>query len=415
VKILAISNIFPPGFMGGYELGAFEVLGFLARKGHQIHVITSDFLDEAADFEAPMVVERSLEWLSFKHDRWPEAAVLERGSYFNPSNIRRIAAAIRNFQPDIVMCFSLLGMGALSIPQFIDRCGIPFLMYFMDYVFAPIHADDPLLHRYESVFGPLGYVSSPICVSMSRTLQDELSRVPGLLSEDVRIVPGWVHAVQPPRTPPAQQQKTEFVFCSRIAEHKGIAILQSAVEVAINSGCTDFIVDVYGQGDVQQFIHSVQSRGLDRWIRYSGSLDKAEMCRKMYEHDALLLPTWEREPFAFVVSEAAAAGCLPVMTAGIGASEWFVDEVDSLKIPRNADALAAAIRRVVEMSPADRCVMQSAAQDVARNSLLFDYWAEEIHGMCLELNARPRVERPSPRAIEAAFQVLGDLWFHKPA
>ena len=44
MRILVISNIYPPGFIGGYELGAREIVDYLWQGGDDIQVLTSEFL-----------------------------------------------------------------------------------------------------------------------------------------------------------------------------------------------------------------------------------------------------------------------------------------------------------------------------------------------------------------------------------
>lgn len=414
MKLLAVSNVFPPGFIGGYELGAFELLTAIAARGHQVRVLTSDYLNENGDANSSLEVHRTLEWLTLRHDRWTVMNDPEKSTFINPGNIRRLSTEIRDFAPDVVLLFNTGGLGALGLTQLVDRCGIPFLLYLMDNVFHPLQPDHQMLRNYTSVFGELCYQTSPVTVTMSQNLATEVGRTPGLLSNDVRIVPGWTHPVQ--LAPPSDEDSmAKFVFCSRIAGHKGIGILEAAVEMTVQQGATNFVCDVYGQGDVPQFIQSVKSRGLERWLRYGGSLDKETMTSKLSEYDALLFPTWEREPYGFVVSEAAAAGCIPVFTSGIGAGEWFVDSVDCLKIERAVEPLCMAIRRVMAMSVAQRLQIKMAALGVAQRTLNFERWAGKVHDMCLELAARPKKAMPDPRAIESAFLFLADLWLNTPA
>ena len=61
MRILLINNLFPPGFIGGYELGVYDVARGLQAAGHDVRVITSDFfLDDQGAFAA-LPVLRTLE------------------------------------------------------------------------------------------------------------------------------------------------------------------------------------------------------------------------------------------------------------------------------------------------------------------------------------------------------------------
>ena len=44
MRVLAVSNLFPPAFVGGYELGASWVCRELARRGHEVTICTASRL-----------------------------------------------------------------------------------------------------------------------------------------------------------------------------------------------------------------------------------------------------------------------------------------------------------------------------------------------------------------------------------
>ena len=41
MKVLAISNLYPPDLMGGYELGCRQMVEALCRRGHEVRVLTT--------------------------------------------------------------------------------------------------------------------------------------------------------------------------------------------------------------------------------------------------------------------------------------------------------------------------------------------------------------------------------------
>ena len=71
MKILAISNLYPPRFLGGYELGCAQMVGELRRRGHDVHVFTStgEAGDEAGVF-------RELNPVSYTHLTLPTKRIV---------------------------------------------------------------------------------------------------------------------------------------------------------------------------------------------------------------------------------------------------------------------------------------------------------------------------------------------------
>jgi hypothetical protein len=41
VKILVLSNLYPPDFIGGYELACEQAVDALIARGHEVRVLTS--------------------------------------------------------------------------------------------------------------------------------------------------------------------------------------------------------------------------------------------------------------------------------------------------------------------------------------------------------------------------------------
>src|SRR5436853_2274122 len=44
MKILALTNLYPPHYLGGYELIAYAVLNNLRRRGHSVEILTSNYI-----------------------------------------------------------------------------------------------------------------------------------------------------------------------------------------------------------------------------------------------------------------------------------------------------------------------------------------------------------------------------------
>jgi hypothetical protein len=42
MRILAVSNFYPPNERSGYELGSLDIVESLRTRGHQVKVLTSD-------------------------------------------------------------------------------------------------------------------------------------------------------------------------------------------------------------------------------------------------------------------------------------------------------------------------------------------------------------------------------------
>ncbi|HEX9243999.1 MAG TPA: glycosyltransferase family 4 protein [Anaeromyxobacter sp.] len=412
MRILVVSNVFPPGFIGGYELAALDVARGLIARGHEVHVLTSDyFLDDHGVLSGPKV-SRSLRCASLSHEVSSTDQV--KHLYYSFHNVRALGSAVRQFRPDAVLAFNLHGLGVHSILQYLQAIGMPTVLYLMDNVFTGLDRTSGLHQQYESLFGPLELGRKTRLIGMSENVIRETFGVLGKQPEDVTYVPGWVEFDErrPADIAVSSSDGVRFVFSSRVAGHKGIDIIVDAVERLTCEGLRGFTVDVYGAGQVAAFMQRVTAKNLTSFLSYKGLVSKDEMLEVLSRYDALLFPTWEREAFGFVASEAAVAGCFPILTAGIGASEWFLDGTDCFKISRNVDGLASAMRQVLHWSDDERRNRRLAAMHTGRRSFSFERWLPVIEGLCLEevRKASPRDLGAVTRGAEAALLVLSSLF-----
>jgi len=414
VRILLVNNVFPPGFIGGYELGALDVVRRLRRAGHEITVLTSDyFLDERNEIDGFEVV-RTLECVAVARDPVPTATVLARGPFLNGDNVRRMHEAMRAVRPDAVMLFNLEGLGALGLVQFAVGAGYVPVLYLMDDVFRRAREGRTRWDTFLSVCGRPDWLSAVRPIAMSVRLRDEIRGTVGPDLPDGPIVPGWHGPVadQAEVFGAARERRgRRFVFASQLAEHKGVGIVMNAAALARERGADGFEVDLYGAGDVDAVGRRIAALGVEGIVRYRGTCSKDELCRRFAEYDALLLPTWEREPFGFVVPEAAANGCVPLMTAQIGAAEWFLDDVDCFKLRRDAASFAGGLLKFLALSRHARAALRENARRTALTHLGLDRWIGVIEQVTTEAAAAGGGWNPDRAArAEAAARILDDLW-----
>jgi glycosyltransferase involved in cell wall biosynthesis len=414
VRILLISNVFPPGFLGGYELGALDVARGLQRAGHEVRVLTSDYFPDDDNQMPELPAERVLQCTEPSRALIPVSLNLQRGLYMNSHNVRMLAQSVLRFSPDRVVCFNLLGLGVLGIIRYLVSAGLPPVIYLMDDIFKDLRNAAELRRRFLHVFGNLDFVKAADFVMMSANLAEQVETSLGMPVARKVIIPGWFNAGPAGENRPWTGNKANhivrFVYASRVAPHKGIDLTVDAVRGVLERGRSDFVVDVFGAGDVTELLQAVTAYGIGDHLRYQGCPAKEELLLRYREYDAMLFPTREQEPFGFVVSEAAWARCIPVMTAGIGAGEWFLDNWDSLKISRTASDLTAAMLKLLAMPPAERDLMQRRAQRTASHHLQFD----RAMGTIQEVIAQQSRERTGPsntaRTAELAIEVLDDMW-----
>jgi glycosyltransferase involved in cell wall biosynthesis len=415
MRVLIISNLFPPGFVGGYELGALEMARGLRENGHDVRVLTSDyFLDDEGDI-ADLTVLRTLSCVEPARVAEPRLEQCRRSYLVNPRNLRRVGSELIAFRPEAVMSFNTIGLGAFGLAQFLVAIGMVPVMYLMDDVFSGLRLTPDETTLAQRIFGDAWFAETAEFIIMSANLRAQVEESLGHRLRNVTTVPGWAATrsadLRHHSTADSSDGIVRFVYSSRVAPHKGIDVALAAVRRLVDAGQTNLLLDIFGTGEVAWLLQHLAAQGFTEQVRYRGLLTKAEMMQRFAEYDALLFPTWEREPFGFVVSEAALAGCIPVMTAGIGAAEWFFDGIDCLKICRDAMDLATAMLRLALMQPAERLAMRRHCRETATRFLNFPNALRRVEDVLMRSATLSQPVSPvRVRGAEAAMTLLDDIW-----
>ena len=107
LRILVVSNLYPPHCIGGYELGCRDVVHELRARGHSVDVLTSFWGVDRPCSEGP--IHR---WLEVDFGGMPDLIHLMRLAQMEACNGRAFARAVDELKPDIVYFWN---MGHLSI------------------------------------------------------------------------------------------------------------------------------------------------------------------------------------------------------------------------------------------------------------------------------------------------------------
>jgi len=158
MRILFVSNLYPPHYLGGYELGCHDVAQGLSAKGHDVRVLTSTY-----GVNAPESDGQVYRWLELDLNWKPEplrqhAIRLLRKEVRNQKAFRRL---IKELQPHIVYIFNLTHV-SVSIAQIAEQSGLP-VFYFVSDKWLSRWETDPWHELWSSSFSRWRFVPEPAC------------------------------------------------------------------------------------------------------------------------------------------------------------------------------------------------------------------------------------------------------------
>lgn len=349
MKILVVSNLYPPDIDGGYELGCSQAVGALRGRGHDVRVLTSA---PRRPLPAAEGVQRDLTLanvydpdLGDPDDRRRRLALNVAAMWIDAPNTHRLLAAAREFEPDVVYLWNLVGIGGLGLVTALQEAGIPWAWHLMDQVPVILSglrdAPRPALAR---LFA--GRLDGTY-ISCSEHVLEEIKRKGLSLKGRVAVIPNWIHGARPqPSHRTRDAGGLRIAMASAVNRDKGVDVMMRAAALLRERGFVDFKVDVYGRLVDSSLVGLVEELGIGDCFFLKGEVPHADLVAMYGRYDLFAFPVWEREPFAFAALEAAAQGCPVLMTHG-GNAEWFVDGVHCLKAQRTPEAFAARLQQVI--------------------------------------------------------------------
>jgi glycosyltransferase involved in cell wall biosynthesis len=419
MKIVAFSNLYPPLFIGGYEIGASQIVAELRRRGHEVLILssheyyfqqpTSGYLHrEHAPAQKAEIVNTGLcvfgslpSALRFS----PYHAVKQFASV--PLVRRRYREAVRDFRPDLCLAFNPLGVVAPvlnDLTAYSRETGAPVHAYVSDNWLASWPAGNPLMQALDyyrrqpsrlvrlpaRVAGRLlfevGFLPDPVplidrhCYCSAFIRKISRGNCAGVAAHEV-IHWGLPHAERLPTLPPDHfdgEEPLTLVFAGQLLEHKGLAVLLRALWrcrrkhrlVVIGDDATD-----YAAGCKKL----AAKLGVAEQTHFAGKKKPSEMLELLAgTGQVLVLPSVWDEPFSIVVLEGMGVG-LPVIASDTGGTAEAVREGETgFLFPRgDARALAAAIDRL----DADRALCRrvgARAREMVRRRFTMEGMVDQL-------------------------------------
>jgi glycogen synthase len=371
LRLLFLTNFYPPASMGGYEEWCQEVAEGLRQRNHEVRVLTSQY-GRAAMPDDPDWVYRDLHLEM-------EMASLRNGLSFFTSRHRRerhsltcLQHHINTFQPDWVIVWGMWNL-PWSLPALAESLRPERVAYYLgDYwpTLPPQYLNywqAPAQNWLTAV--PKWLLSLPARWLLARTkrpslafphalfcshfLQQELERQ-GVSFGQTQVIPGAVDT-RPYYSPNGHiteaNEPLNLLYVGRLRPDKGIETAVQAMSHLINrQGEQQLHLSIVGRGDPayeRQLRQMVAQANLDHYITFNGIVPKTELAQIYHQADVLLFTSVWQEPFGRVIVEAQAAGLVVVGTATGGAAELLLDEETGLRFePDKPVQLACQIQRL---------------------------------------------------------------------
>jgi glycogen synthase len=373
MRILVITNLYPLHHIGGYELRCQTIVRELAKRGHDVHVLTSDHhvvmprgkTERLVEIEP---VERSLRVHGFYGHPWLPIQQLHKLEIHNNDMVRAMVARV---QPDVVHVWNLGGISK-SILHTLEMLKLPVAYDISDHWIARSLQADVWLDWWNRCPGdglqklargackwlglssrwskraPMGAVST-IRFRRIYFCSDAMRRITAAKGYQV----GHGEVIHCPvdverfNSEPVQASRPlrKLLYVGRLAEDKGT--LTALRALALIQRRFHGTLHVYGHGD-PDYTARLTNYARDHDLPVTFHSARPDEMPAVYEaHDALLFTSEWEEPFALTPLEAMASGIPVIGTMTGGSAELLQDGINALTYQAgSAQRLAEAIMKL---------------------------------------------------------------------
>ncbi|HOX36468.1 MAG TPA: glycosyltransferase family 4 protein [Candidatus Brocadiia bacterium] len=383
MRILTVSNLYPPAYVGGYELMCREVMEKLSMLEHEVRVLTSNVRLEDVNPSAAAGQSQQCdcsEVMRLLRVEQPFGTIrkttpvnlLERIKSAS-LNKRILEEAVESFSPDIIFFWSLLNISRSVILQ-AREMDIPTAFYISDPLqFDPDSLCRTLNNQYSSlilkparrvitralvkrrlVVLPQDAPISNVIYSCKAVLEEGRRR--GIGQFGAVVVPHGVNMRDFTGTPERRwydgSRPLRIMYASRIAFHKGMETLILAMKMLSSPGGPQVEALIYNTGDPGYVTHVkrlIHENNLDRVFAFRGMVDTSKLPTEMGNADVFVLPSIPHagwfESWSVVLAQAGAAGMAAVASRSGANAELITEgETGLLFNPDDAEGLASCIR-----------------------------------------------------------------------
>jgi glycogen(starch) synthase len=390
MRILIISNYYPPVEIGGWEQLTNDVVDELVARDHEIHVLTSDYLVDQIEGPEP-AVSRFLHLESPDHVNYQiPYTFFHRGwEQNNVANLTQIAA---EFEPDIIY---INGMWNLphSLAQAAEQLLPGRVVYYMaSYWPTELDAHSAywslpakngfkrypknllarIIKQYLVSSTPRNQLDFQLVLCVSSYVRDYMVEEAKVPREQTRVVHNGINLDHfKLKTEDSRREHLRLLYAGRLSADKGVlTILESLAMINKQNLAASIQCSIYGSGAPDyraRLTRFVAEHEIDSWVGFKGVVPRDQMPGVFAEHDVLLFPSVWAEPLARILQEAMACGLVVIGTNTGGTDEILQDGITGLTFEANdAQMLAEKIELVQSDEQLRERIIQAARRKVEK-------------------------------------------------
>lgn len=412
MRILFVSNLFPPHHIGGYEIGCSEIVLQMRERGHECHVLTSNYgyKDEGIEEDIYRILTHSV------NDRAKAQRLGRiRSLLVDWKNRQLVRRTIRRLKPDVIFMFNPMfltpGVAVQAAYSGKSTCCFVSDNWLCDwkqrgnrhYLRLKSLYKNWFLKGFVRMFYRLAGLTSSIelpqfneTIFVSEYLKQS-ARDCEIKIENSKVFHWGIERdkflVERKWESPARN----VIYFGQIVRHKGIETAIRAIAIIQKKQfMNDLKLTIAGaalESTYQEYLHRlVEELGVQDYVNFIGCIARSDLPTVLKEHDILVFPSIWQEPFSIALVEGMTSGLAVVSTDTGGSSEILSNGLNGLRFEAdNPEGCAMSILELLK----DRglCAHISMGAVKSTDRLTIDEMADKIELLLTQVSSRPALQK----------------------
>lgn len=331
MKVLFISNLFPPHFIGGYEIACKDTYQLLNDNKVECKVLTSDFtnndylnnklnISKKSEIDVLRILKLHTDFKSPKNTL--------NYNLIDKQNARIISEYVELFQPDIIYCWNIYGLGTgflsninskRTVFHIMDLSVLIYQFTFIKWLKSFIFSNRNKTTEFSKYLRNAIFISNFVAEKFSKFQLWNKSVIYPFLEESSSDLIKFEYSTK---------DIWKCVFIGQIEHHKGVIELCKTLKEINN---------VFGNQKFQLHIYGASLSGLEDAINNEFDFvsifkgwPRERIFKKLKTYDIGFFPSVWEEPFGIAQIEMMAIG-LPVFSSGRGGSKEVLNINNSIQ------------------------------------------------------------------------------------
>lgn len=406
MRILILSNFYPPNDFGGYEQICYDVVTGLQARGHQMHILTSRYglKSPIADKDVTRTLYLQAEDINYYR---PLDFFLKHKTQ-EQFNRRALQEAIRRFNPELIFVWGMWNL-SLALPKLAETLLPGRVLYYMssywptdidphtgywqmpanrpvtELLKRPLRALALAQLKREDYPPKLQFERVVCCSQYVRDTLVKAGKLPasaGVIYISVNPEP-FLHPVS------ATDEPLNMLYFGRLIHDKGVHTAIEALGVLKQQNPAHTAkLTILGSGhpDYEATLHTmVQELGLEDQIQFIKRVPRDQIPQLLKQFNVFLFTSIWPEPMALSVMEAMSAGLLVIGAEVGGQAEMLTNRETALTFQaENAAQLAEQIAYAAD-HPAHRRQMAEAGQKLVLKKFTLSRMIDDLEKFLLAI------------------------------